>query len=189
MAPKIWRKKCVILLRVLAFDHANPWEGLLVSPNFFFFVRTFFLLAVGVRGFHTGCLSPNAYGLLRPERQSARPRCFGEVEHTVELRARKLARVRGRGPRASERRAAHSLLHRYSQSRPPPSFYDAFSRSTKPIHCKHRCVTPNGRKNVSFYFAFLRLTSRQNVSFYDAFSRTTRPIHCKNRGFTQKVSF
>ena len=36
-------------------------------------------------------------------------------------RARKLARMRGRGPRASERRAAHSLLHRYSQSRPPPS--------------------------------------------------------------------
>ena len=29
--------------------------------------------------------------------------------------------MRGRGPRASERRAAHSLLQRYSQSRPPPS--------------------------------------------------------------------
>ena len=92
-----------------------------VQHNFFFFFPHLFPAAVGVRGLHTGGLSPNAYGLLRPERQSARPRCFGEVEHTVELRARKLARVRGRGPRASERRAAHSLLHRYSQSRPPPS--------------------------------------------------------------------
>ena len=71
---------------------------------------------MGVRGLHTGCLSPKAYKLLRAERQSARPAASGEVEHTVELRARQLAR----GPRASERRAAHSLLHRYSQSRPPP---------------------------------------------------------------------
>ena len=38
------------------------------------------------------------------------------------------------------------------------SFYDAFSRSTRPIHCKNQCVTPHGRKNVSLYFAFLRLT-------------------------------
>ena len=51
-------------------------EAFLGLHVFGFFFRTFFPAAVGIRGLPTSCLSPKAYGLLRPERQSARPRCF-----------------------------------------------------------------------------------------------------------------
>ena len=51
----------------------------------------------------------------------------------------------------------------------PRKFYLAFSPSTTPIHCKNRCVTPHGWKNVQLYLAF---------------SPSTTPIHCKNRCVT-----
>ena len=64
----------------------------------FFLFSVFFPAAVGVRGLPTGCLSPKAYGLLRPERQSC----------SAPLLRRGRAHGRALGPEAGSRAGARA---------------------------------------------------------------------------------
>ena len=149
MAPKIW-KKCVVLLRIPAYDHANPCEGLLVSPK--------------ICHFTTRSVARPSQSIVNID---ASRQTVGKNVSFYFAFLRLTSPIPGKGCASRQNVSFYDALSR--TTRPihcknrgftqKMSFYDAFRRSTRPIHCKNRCVAPHGRKNVSFYLAFLRLTS------------------------------
>ena len=158
-------EKCATLPRVRAFDHANPWEGLRVTPTCWKNMQLYLAFVRSTTPIHgKGCASRRHVGKLCnfTLRSCVRPRqSMGKVARHADMLEkcatlpRSTTPIHGKGcasrrhvgktcnftsrscvrPRQSMVRVARGVLKM--------SFYDAFARSTTPIHGKG-CIPDGG---------------------------------------------
>ena len=171
------------LPRVRAFDYANPWEGLRITPTRCNFTsrshvrprQSMGKVARGADKLEKKC-NFASHSRVRPRQSMVRVARHADKVQLYLAFARSTTPIHGKGC-ASRRKVAtiytrvHTFDHalqsmgRVARGAAKVQLYHAFTRSTTPIHGKG-CAW---RRHVG-----------KNVQLYLAFARSTTPIHGKS---------